>query len=819
MMYKITIATLLLIQSFGLPLGHGKNRSEPDQDLSQKYLLSPVLLRQELLRDCANGLLNSDLVRKLILETGDYSFDGLLNQHPNFRNLIQSQNLARKKWKNGKLDEAFERFLKTARDLADIGSITEAAFCYFLAAEICAEQENYHMCLRYLASASDIIEFGSFPYFEAHYFESLGYALWFLDVLPDSIRAFSEAAKRWKKIRFLPGLAACWNNIASLYEELQLMEQAESCYEKALQKALSTNLQLLGLSEIEHQIRINYALLAKKTGNTDLALGLLNDYKGPEIFELQLAKAEIFDDLDRCTSLKPEKPSQIIEKELLRARILVDRRLFKEAEQAAREALETTQESQLAYYQRKCVNQLGKVLELQNRYQDAITLYSLPFKNGSHISQPSFPFKRIDLTSLDGWIRCLVRLKRASQARKLINHLGNYRRRKDHRKLFGLDRYRISETSEQPLDQFTGTHPNPVPEKELSIVELWPDGNSIYTWIEDHEKTSFFELTLPEPVRGLILKTLSPFYQAEKALPGEPNHQMIELLQQKLLHPLTNQIKTQRVLLIPHKILQAFPIELLLPVCQLNEANEWIVSYLPAYDQTFQPKETMEGPPIIFTTRDFSERKGALRELQFFERHFAGIDSFSDLTNLKTNNARWIHFSSHLEWNPFFWKASLLGSKQDGVELKDILQKKLPCSLLSLGVCDAGNGFDGITPYWLGLSEAFLLNGANSLLVSRWKLDEFSSALYLGFFRRVREGMPMDLALHEARKEFQGSTLVRGSLKQSAQHPFFWAGVSYIGWPNQRLYPARKNNLKLFTFISAIVLCLVLIQVNLRNRR
>jgi CHAT domain-containing protein len=175
--------------------------------------------------------------------------------------------------------------------------------------------------------------------------------------------------------------------------------------------------------------------------------------------------------------------------------------------------------------------------------------------------------------------------------------------------------------------------------------------------------------------------------------------------------------------------------------------------------------------------------------MQFFSKYFPKAKFLSSLDSFEALEARWIHLSSHLDWDPLFWQSSRLGSAADRLTVAHLLQKPLRCSLLSLGVCDAGNGFDGITPFWMGLAEAFLTNGAQSLLVSRWKMDHLSSRIYLDFYRLAREGLSMDQALSNARRSFRETVLTRGHSRHSGDHPFFWAGISYVGWPGTSLCP------------------------------
>jgi hypothetical protein len=50
----------------------------------------------------------------------------------------------------------------------------------------------------------------------------------------------------------------------------------------------------------------------------------------------------------------------------------------------------------------------------------------------------------------------------------------------------------------------------------------------------------------------------------------------------------------------------------------------------------------------------------------------------------------------------------------------------------------------------------------------------------------------MDEALAQAKRNFVRKHLNRDRASTSGQHPFFWAGVTYVGRPGERLYPEQN---------------------------
>jgi CHAT domain-containing protein len=138
------------------------------------------------------------------------------------------------------------------------------------------------------------------------------------------------------------------------------------------------------------------------------------------------------------------------------------------------------------------------------------------------------------------------------------------------------------------------------------------------------------------------------------------------------------------------------------------------------------------------------------------------------------------------------WLTSGFPNGPEELSILHMLQVPLACNLLSLGACDLGNPHTSGSPYWLGFTELFLNRGVRALLVSRWSLDDLASRIYRDFFVLAKEGLPMDEALSQAKRGFMRRELRREQTRISGRHPYFWAGVTYVGRPGECLYP--KHN-------------------------
>ena len=124
--------------------------------------------------------------------------------------------------------------------------------------------------------------------------------------------------------------------------------------------------------------------------------------------------------------------------------------------------------------------------------------------------------------------------------------------------------------------------------------------------------------------------------------------------------------------------------------------------------------------------------------------------------------------------------AILLDGNRSGpnsVTAVDISQQRLsPNAVVILSSCDSsvGNGRDGIG--MRGLTSAFLIAGAGSVVGSLWPVESSAAAdLMIGFHQAFeRERKPVAVAMRDAQLAF---------LKQFPQlaNPYYWSGFEVTG--------------------------------------
>ncbi|MEO1146845.1 MAG: CHAT domain-containing protein, partial [Cyanobacteria bacterium J06638_22] len=115
------------------------------------------------------------------------------------------------------------------------------------------------------------------------------------------------------------------------------------------------------------------------------------------------------------------------------------------------------------------------------------------------------------------------------------------------------------------------------------------------------------------------------------------------------------------------------------------------------------------------------------------------------------------------------------GSEDGVLTAQEVAQMNLRgTQLVVLSACETGLGnvVNGGGVY--GLRRAFVLAGAESQLMSLWKVDDFgTSELMQGYYERITRGMGRSEALREVQREL----LDTGAY----QHPYYWAGFIFSG--------------------------------------
>lgn len=118
---------------------------------------------------------------------------------------------------------------------------------------------------------------------------------------------------------------------------------------------------------------------------------------------------------------------------------------------------------------------------------------------------------------------------------------------------------------------------------------------------------------------------------------------------------------------------------------------------------------------------------------------------------------------------------NLLLEENDGLLYAyEIYNLSLKADLVSLSACNTGIGQIAKGEGIMSLARAFKYAGCSNILMSLWQADDKATAqIMLDFYRNLKNGLPKDEAIREAKLKYLTSTKIN--------HPFYWGAFVLIG--------------------------------------
>jgi CHAT domain-containing protein len=177
------------------------------------------------------------------------------------------------------------------------------------------------------------------------------------------------------------------------------------------------------------------------------------------------------------------------------------------------------------------------------------------------------------------------------------------------------------------------------------------------------------------------------------------------------------------------------------------------------------------------------------------------------------DQVRIVHFATHGlidETHPERSGLVLTASPpdEDGLlQMREIYSLGLQASLVTLSACETALGRHVTGEGIIGLTRAFFYAGARSVVASLWDVEDRStSRLMQEFYRNIRNGEPIDVALQHAKLAF-----LKGGGETS--RPFYWATFVAIGQARGKVAvaPGRRIPIEQSVFAWAALLAAIAI--------
>ena len=258
--------------------------------------------------------------------------------------------------------------------------------------------------------------------------------------------------------------------------------------------------------------------------------------------------------------------------------------------------------------------------------------------------------------------------------------------------------------------------------------------------------------------------------------------------------------------LVPHGVLHYLPFAGLLR--HISEQNRFLmqdyeIAYLPSAAVLGQ-KAAVDAPvSILAMAPESAELEHTMEEAQNVSEFFSKANLV--LTGAKATEASFkrlapdygvLHLATHGTFNKFNPLLSAVeleaGAGDDGhLQVHEILNLELRADLVTLSACETAlaSGYFADVPAgdeFVGLTRAFLLAGAQSILASLWEVNDRSTLDFMvDFYRRLDE-QGKAASLSQVQRQLSQS-------KGSYQHPFYWAPFVLIGSMDKNGHQAGKR--------------------------
>lgn len=257
-----------------------------------------------------------------------------------------------------------------------------------------------------------------------------------------------------------------------------------------------------------------------------------------------------------------------------------------------------------------------------------------------------------------------------------------------------------------------------------------------------------------------------------------------------------------------------------------RKATKNFLAMAPSYENLTSSKE-----PVSFT--DENGEKTYLLPIPGVENEIKGINKSVSLRKISGQDAterrfkeeagqyNVLHLAMHTLINNNQPMLSKLVFSQNNDTLEDgllntyeLFSMDLNAGLAVLSACNTGSGKllegEGI----MNLARGFIYAGVPAIVMTMWSVDDQSSAeIVKSFYKYLRNGMPKDEALRQAKLDL----LAQGDLLRS--HPFYWAAYINVGDNSPMHFRNILLTRFLYGFSSLLIIGALLFLFNKKRKR
>jgi tetratricopeptide (TPR) repeat protein len=355
------------------------------------------------------------------------------------------------------------------------------------------------------------------------------------------------------------------------------------------------------------------------------------------------------------------------------------------------------------------------------------------------------------------------------------------------------------------------------------LIEYSVTAGAVLAWVIERDRTP--QLHRPPLTAAALqddVRAVRMALQNEYPLPEPTIERLFAAL---VATPLGTRATGKRLIVIPHDALSSLPFEILGRRLK-NEfryvADEHVISYYPSAtllvlartgggrpavksrpDKRWSHQLLALGDPVYGASTGFTrleatadevaalgrlmQRRGASPELKFGpEARESVLKELSRAGSLR--DYRYLHIAAHgvvdPSASPLGQPALVLsqepdGSRDDGfLSMQEVMGLRLSAELVVLSACQTGQGESVRGEGVVGLMRAFFLAGAQSAVVSLWRVADRSTATLMQYFYEELENPTGSCA---AADKACALNTARKRLRATHAHPYFWAPFVFFG--------------------------------------
>ena len=348
-------------------------------------------------------------------------------------------------------------------------------------------------------------------------------------------------------------------------------------------------------------------------------------------------------------------------------------------------------------------------------------------------------------------------------------------------------------------------------ESDKTYLEYFVSDTAAYAYVVDQTSIKLLHWSIPSDIKSLTRDLLSEM----KGMSAEQYSQKASQIYSSVFRPVREEIKTEKVIVVPHHFLAQLPLEILCTK-SVNEKGfnqldylikDYEFSYLYSADMLrkddmgkndnrapylgLAPGFSGDEDRIAQTLRSGNSKSsltGARKEVELGAEIFenSAIKTDSNLERLiKREGSRFkiLHLATHAEidetspLNSRIYLGNNTEGEEDGTLYQyELFNEELNNELTILSACKTGMGpwieGEGVN----SLARGFIYSGSRSLMLSHWDLhDHVSLNLVQGFLTNLKNGKEKGEALREAKLAYLSTA------DGNSSNPYLWGGLALYG--------------------------------------